>query len=136
MSYQTQAAIGPYPVNCLLWLCHGYTGIAAIDDVSGAIVDLSTSMFILLFAIAPAAFAPAVEGCMLSLRLLSLRLSMAYSLDVVNRGLLPLPLAFAILLACYSPAMTVHCTGLDSLSTIISLADSGTLAVNVMRSLA
>jgi hypothetical protein len=58
MSYQTQAAIGPYPVNCLLqalftlagvavpWL----TGIAAIDDVSsGAIVDsCRSSIFIRL----------------------------------------------------------------------------------------
>jgi hypothetical protein len=70
-----------------LWLCHGFTGIAAIDDVSsGAIVDLSTS--ILLFAIAPAVDVCYRSGCRwLVTPLLSF-----------NRG--PLPLAFAILLAC------------------------------------
>jgi hypothetical protein len=36
MSYQTQAAIGPYPVNCLLQaftLALAFASIAAIDDV-------------------------------------------------------------------------------------------------------
>jgi hypothetical protein len=48
MSYQTQAAIGPYPVNCLLQAfmpavvaVPRLTGIAAINDVSSsAIVDV------------------------------------------------------------------------------------------------
>jgi hypothetical protein len=83
MGYQTQAAIGPYPVNCLqqAFMLAGVavprlTGIAAIDDVSpGAIVDsCRSSIFCLLslrllllrlsmaIAIAPAAFAPAVDS--------------------------------------------------------------------------
>jgi hypothetical protein len=91
MSYQTQAA-GPYPVNCLLWLCHGFTGITAIDDVFLPVplficrLPYSFCCLPLLWLSMVFAIAPAVNGLLLPCFL--------------NRGLLPLPLAFAILSAC------------------------------------
>jgi hypothetical protein len=105
MSYQTQAAIGPYPVNFLLQaLLAGVamprlTGIASTTCLP---VPLSTLVDLPFFLGLP------------SLRLLSLRLSTAisYSLVVVS-------IADGLAIAIgsrdafgYSPAMTVHCTGL------------------------
>jgi hypothetical protein len=118
MSYQTQAAIGPYPVNCLLqaFMLAGVavprlTGIAAIDDVLPVplsicrlIVDLSTYFVTVVCH---------CSGC---------QWLVSYSLVVLNRGLVAIAIGSRDTFD-YSPAMTVHCTGLF-FSTIISLADS------------
>jgi hypothetical protein len=54
------------------------------------------------------------------------RSPVSYSLVVLNRGSIAIVIGFRDAFG-YSPAMTVHCTGLCSFSTIISLADFDTL---------